>query len=446
MFRVSAVLPIICWIWSSWSFSADAFPTIEPQRCRPASDYRPGSDGYCLSNTSKRSLSVENSRRLSSLSMQKQIMPSGESYSTLTLLEHMHLLTPNVHHSDTSDDDGNFIDLFVNTMGFGLDPKSVKSIDKDSGVVFVNCGASQLHLNDDSSYCQKMEKLQKDMQQTESDNNLPAYEIGLRYTNLSLLKENMSKAGNLCTYETIDEGSDRETIRVTDTYGRVFVARKSKNAEDANLDEPSISSICQQKVIHNNVEDTEQYGSGLVERYGVASQPICQGIDYIEFFVPVHKDDDGKTVEKIARFYDFFFDATTTVAFDGTSHIAIIGFGKIDENGRAEQSMLFRERLCDNPPKAGGVVNDNDVGTGHHIAIYVGSNDEDFEVAATNCMDGGILWVNTLFEDRVLDVDSAMKIKQFRFKDIIDIETGDVLYALEHEIRSVSHDLFPGTQ
>jgi len=65
--------------------------------------------------------------------MQKQIMPSGESYSTLTLLEHMHLLTPNVHHSDTSNDDGNFIDLFVKTMGFGLDPKSVKSIDKDSG-------------------------------------------------------------------------------------------------------------------------------------------------------------------------------------------------------------------------------------------------------------------------------------------------------------------------
>eukprot|EP00571_Detonula_confervacea_P014178 CAMPEP_0172308766 /NCGR_PEP_ID=MMETSP1058-20130122/9268_1 /TAXON_ID=83371 /ORGANISM="Detonula confervacea, Strain CCMP 353" /LENGTH=329 /DNA_ID=CAMNT_0013021261 /DNA_START=453 /DNA_END=1442 /DNA_ORIENTATION=+ len=329
-------------------------------------------------------------------------------------------------------------------MGFGLDPKSIGSVNNQSGVVFLNCGASQLHLNDDNNYCQKMETLQEDMQGTNSDN--PAYEVGLRYNNLSLLKEELSKAGSICSYKIIDEGSDRETIRVTDTHGRIFVARESKNVENGNPDQPTISSICQQKVIHSAKEDISEYGPGIVETYGAASPPMCQGIDYIEFFVSVPKDDDGNTMEKIAKFYDFFFDAPTNVANDGTSHIAIIGFGKIDDNGRAEQSLLFRERLCDNPPAAGGVVNDVGLGTGHHIAVYVGADDDDFEVAAENCMEGGLLWANSQFDDRVLDVDSAMEIKQFRVKDIIDIETGDVLYVLEHEIRSVSHSLFPGTK
>jgi len=384
------------------------------------------------------------------------IIPTGESYSTLTLLEHMHLLSPNLHHDGT-------VDLFVNTLGFGLDPKSANNLNNESGVVFVNCGSCQLHLNDYVEYCQRMEKLQNDNgAQKNPDNSLPLYEIGLRYNDLSSLKQKLSEpSGNSCSYK-IDERGGREMVRITDTYGRMFVARESTSTveEDCNSNNPAISSICQQKVIRNNEKDNAQYGTTIAEKYGT-EPPACQGMDYIEFFVPVSQNDNGKTVTKIAKFYDFFFDAPTSVANDGTSHIAIIGFGKIDENGRAEQSLLFRERLCEddddgnNPPTTttsstmmagAGIVNDEDVGTGHHIAIYVGANDSDFEAAATNCMDGGILWVNKLFEDRVLDVDSAMQEKQFRFKDIVDIENGNVLYALEHEIRSVSHELFPGNK
>jgi len=43
-------------------------------------------------------------------------------------------------------------------------------------------------------------------------------------------------------------------------------------------------------------------------------------------------------------------------------------------------------------------------------------------------VDGGVVWVNLQFEDHVIDVNLAMQIKQFRFKDIVDIETGNVLY------------------
>ncbi len=58
----------------------------------------------------------------------------------------------------------------------------------------------------------------------------------------------------------------------------------------------------------------------------------------------------------------------------------------------------------------------------------------------------GLFWTNSNTGDHVLDVESSMKMKQFRFKDIIDIKTSDVLYALEHETRSTSHHHFPRTQ
>jgi len=256
----------------------------------------------------------------------------------------------------------------------------------------------------------------------------PAFEVGLRYNKLSLLKSALSKGGTSCSY---DESADAETIRIKDACGNTFVATESKsNNEVMNTNEPTIASLLHRK--SNAFTD---------DIAAPKTNPLCEGINYVEYFVPVRRDDDGKTVEKIARFYDFFFDAPTTVVHDGTSHVAIIGFGKIEVNGRAEQSLLFRERLCDSPPAAYVSECDEDIGSGHHIAIYVGANDEDFEVAASNCVEGDLLWVNSRFEDRVLDVGSAMHNKQFRFKDIIDIETGDVVFVLEHEVRSVTSTL-----
>ena len=102
---------------------------------------------------------------------------------------------------------------------------------------------------------------------------------------------------NLCKYTIIDERGERETIRITDPYGRIFIARKAINDNVGNenaTDEPSISSICQQKIIcKTDQDDVYKYGSEIVEKYG-KQQPsstttLCQGIDYIEFFVPVQK-------------------------------------------------------------------------------------------------------------------------------------------------------------
>ena len=84
---------------------------------------------------SRLSFAISSSSEASSAT--KGVIPTGESYSTLTLLEHMHLLTPNAHNDIMNNNDSkgsNMIDLFVNTLGFGLDPKSVDNMNKKSGM------------------------------------------------------------------------------------------------------------------------------------------------------------------------------------------------------------------------------------------------------------------------------------------------------------------------
>lgn len=320
-----------------------------------------------------------------------------------------------------------------------------------TGVVFVNCGISQLHLNDGSDFCTQMGEPQKGANPTDSRArgcNLE-YEVGLSYNNLASLKEELSRSSGLFSYKIIDEGGDRETIRITDMHDRVYVARQSRNLTTNGTIEPTVASICQQPSICTSDEDISRYGADVVGKYGSECQATCRGMDYVEFFVPVGGDDGGNTMEKIATFYDYFFDAPTSVICDGMSRVAIVGFGKIGDDGRAEQSLLFREMVRDGPPADyGHAVGDPDLcdagSTGNHIGIYVGANDDDFEVAAANFAEAGLLWTNSNFEDRVLDVESAVMTKKFRFRDIIDVETGDVLYVLEHEVRSTSHHLFPG--
>ena len=372
--------------------------------------------------------------RDTSLASSDSTIPSDDSYSTLTLLEHIHLLSPGLHESEFSD--GTAVDFFVHQLGFGLDVKSSDNIRRRDGVVFVDCGACQLHLNDEEPYCGMMRQLREDQAGDVLDN---PFEVGLRYRTLSDLKRRLSRLSTEKTYEGGHGADGREFLWIEDSYGRLFVAREAPAFGRASTDElPSVASLCQQIIVR---PDSKDCSSELVERYG-ADESECLGIDYIEFFVPV-VDADGSTVEKIAKFYQTFFDAPASVVNDGVSNLAVVAFGKVDSNGRSEQSLLFREVEVEDATTKGAASSD-ELGTGHHISIYVGSCEDDFKVAASNCVDGGLLWVNRQFKDVVLTVEEALEEKQFRFKDIVDIETGDVLYTLEHEIRSVTHPLFPG--
>ena len=341
--------------------------------------------------------------------------------STLTLLEHVNLNVPSQEH---------IIPFYLELLGFGLDPRKAINFDpnkRKSQTIWVNCGASQFH-----------------MPYGETAQRIPG-SIGLRYDSLTSLKRRLnelSKTTNdimgLQEFDILtDPRTQRDYVRMVDVYGNVFFCRESI---DSSYDRDVVFTNGVQQKLRQPIigpHDTDEWGD-YATKYGLLESE-CRGIDYVEFNCPVGSAD------KIALFYESVFDATTTVVQqevkDGNGRsvmikIAIIAIGEIDDVGKANQSLLFRETTETSllPPSHDG----------HHVALYVGTNRADFEQAFKNADIAGVVWVNPRFSDKATTLETARELKQFRFKDIVDMETGDVVMELEHEVRSVDHDAFPG--
>jgi hypothetical protein len=125
------------------------------------------------------------------------------------------------------------------------------------------------------------------------------------------------------------------------------------------------------------------------------------GIAYVEFRVP------QGTAAAIARFYESVFEAPATVRSDSDGSLAKIKGGR-------NQSLLFREVQRPVAPYEG-----------HHVAVYVAKFSSAF-----NFLKGR----NLISED--------VNNHQFRFKEIIDLDSGKTVYHLEHEVRSLYHPMF----
>ena len=333
--------------------------------------------------------------------------PSTIDRSTLVLLEHVNLNIPNHQYA---------IPFYIDLLGCGLDPRRADNVIKGEGTIWANCGASQFHL-----------PFGTEPQQ------IPGH-IGLRYNTLNNLKARIAKAqqdDNKCFAHVEfghDKQSGKEYIQLVDRYNNTFVCRERPDTttdNDNDNDNHNPTTFCRQPILTATNHD---FGEPLAIQYG-KDESDCRGIDYVEFRCP------RQTAERIALFYDSVFDATTFVVEnddDGTK-IAIIGFGHIDEHGRSAQSLLFRE--SDEPtPRYDG----------HHVAIYVGDNKDDFELAFKNIEQAGVVWINPRFSDKAGNLNGAKKWKQFRFKDIVDLHTGAVIFKLEHEMRSREHEAWPG--
>jgi hypothetical protein len=317
---------------------------------------------------------------------------------------------------------------------------------KKSKTIWANLGASQFHLPFGPVGQQ-----------------IPG-QIGLYYHRpdaLDRLKKRIQEYPSC--YATFEIGHDdsstkREYVKLNDHYGNCFVCRikelqqpqqlqQEGEQEDAAAVAVAASGQAggqrRQPFRHQPIvalTDTEQWDT-IATTYGIDDGDEgteCQGIDYVEFLCP------PGSASKIALFYESLLDATTSVVTlpttkEGSSSssfeqsIAIIAIGDIYESGRSEQSLLFRETSDEIPPY-----------DGHHIALYVGQSTADFEQAFRNTQIAGILWKNPRFSDQVDNLEEARKEQQFRFKDILDIETGEVIMELEHEMRSIDHESFPG--
>jgi hypothetical protein len=126
---------------------------------------------------------------------------------------------------------------------------------------------------------------------------------------------------------------------------------------------------------------------------------IKLGIPYVEFDVPVG------AAQGIARFYREMIDVPAEVV-NGDGTTAKVTVGK-------NQHLLFRE--TDHP------IPDYDE---HHVQIYV----VNFSGPHQRLSERGL--VNR--EDNQY---------QYRFRDIVDLDTGKHLFTIEHEVRSLTHPM-----
>jgi len=297
-----------------------------------------------------------------------------------------------------------------------------------SGTVWANCGASQFHFP-----------------VGEEAQVIPG-SIGLWYDDegFHALKGRLAKYDGedsvedpkpFAQYSVQEENGPRESVRIMDRYGNVIFCRRGAApiVLDDDMGSNEWTRTVKQPFLTKQDKDVEEYSTAALT-YGMeeGQEPECKGISYVEFLVPKN------TAAKIAEFYDCVFDATTSVFEDPSSgtdeHVAIVAFGSIDpETGRSSQSLLFRESDVELPKY-----------DGHHISFYVGNNNADFEQAFKNVEEAGILWVNERFSDKVKNLNTAKKWKQFRFKNVLDLKTGKTIFTLEHEVRSVEHNAWPG--
>ena len=125
------------------------------------------------------------------------------------------------------------------------------------------------------------------------------------------------------------------------------------------------------------------------------------GIPYVEFSVP------RGAAAAIVKFYDQFLGASGSLESAGGAVVGRINLGR-------HQYLNFRETDRALRPY-----------DGHHIAIYVSNFSRPY----------GMLKERGLISEEVRN-------HQFRFKDIVDVDGGAPVFALEHEVRSLHHPMF----
>ena len=127
---------------------------------------------------------------------------------------------------------------------------------------------------------------------------------------------------------------------------------------------------------------------------------ITTGMPYVEFTVPVG------TADGIRRFYEQAIGCSGTIDESPEGKAAVISIGQY-------QQLIFRE-TANVPPY-----------DGHHIAVYVANFSRPYQWLAERGL-----------------ITEEPRNHQFRFVDIIDPDTGEKLFEIEHEVRGMKHAMF----
>jgi hypothetical protein len=127
---------------------------------------------------------------------------------------------------------------------------------------------------------------------------------------------------------------------------------------------------------------------------------ISLGIPYVEFDVPVG------TARRIADFYPAIMGTPAQVQ-NGDGTLTRVQMGK-------NQYMQFRETDRPQPEF-----------DGHHVQMYIANFSGPYEKLKAR----GLISI----EDNQY---------QYRFKDIVDLDSGKLLFTVEHEVRSATHPMY----
>jgi hypothetical protein len=124
-------------------------------------------------------------------------------------------------------------------------------------------------------------------------------------------------------------------------------------------------------------------------------------IAYVAFDVP------SGTARGIARFYQEILDAHAVVEGTAGAETAVVSVS-------STQRLRFRETAQPLPPY-----------DGHHIQVYI----TDFSGPHRRLLERGL-------------VTEESDDYQYRFKEIVDLDSGKPLFTIEHEVRSLTHPLY----
>ena len=136
---------------------------------------------------------------------------------------------------------------------------------------------------------------------------------------------------------------------------------------------------------------------GPAPEFGAATLALA----YVEFDVP------AGAAPGIARFYRDVLGAPAVLSAQGGAQAATVTVGNV-------QRLIFRETSTAPAPY-----------DGHHIQIYVA----DFSGPHAALLARGL-------------ITEESNAHQYRFKDLVDPDSGRKLFEIEHEVRSVTHPLY----
>ena len=259
---------------------------------------------------------------------------------------------------------------------------------KDKSPSFhVNLGQQQLHLAENGDPAQVV-----------------TGSIGLAVPSLSTIRERIHHMGALfegTQYAVLDDNTADNCITMACPDGNIL---HLYGVDDDQTDGSALNSP--QKMTNLHV-DGGLYGP----RMAVRSQP---GIRYVEIACRVG------TAGKIAQFYKQMLECDVNDGMEGQC-IVTVGPG-------VHLVYTENESLTDAAIRAM---------EGVHICIYANN----FKKLYDRLKEGQLIWTNPRFTrlDSCDTWEEAHASRTLRFKDIIDLETGEKLLELEHETRPLRH-------